>query len=552
MTVTQPGPTPAGDKWREELRQRLRKGREVLQVVTTAQDEALGRAEARAGILTAPTDDAGEWEAPIPLDTGSVPPFPVEALGPLAEYVGAVAEALQVPPDLPGGLALSVIAAALARKCRVEARRKYSEPLNIYTLTLLESGNRKTATVEAVTAPLVAVEADLLARAEPEIAAVESQRRIREGERSNLERDAARLTADSTERERSRRAALSLARELAETDAPVRPRLLVNDVTPEQLGYLLAEQGGVLACFSAEAEIFGPMMGRYAKDGQPNLDVYLKGHSGDDHRVDRGTRKPVTVRRPALTLGVSVQPAALESLTRDPTVRGRGLLGRFLYTRPTSLLGYRNTEPQPVPDIVEAQWANLVRWLCALPRPPVEYVLTLSPEAYRVHQAFDEEVEKALRPGEPFHTMQDWAGKLPGATLRLSAILHAAEAGLAGREPWATPIGEPIMAAAVRLGRFYAAHAAAVFELMGTDPVVAGAQRLLAWIKRRGAETFTKRDAHYAHRAAFPRAADLDAPLRLLVERYWIRPLDPSGNGKPGRKSERYVVHPAGLGDARE
>lgn len=497
--------------------------------------------------------DVPEWETPVALDAGTVPPFPVDALGPLAEYVGAVAEALQVPAALPAGLALSVVASTVARKCRVFVRGKYSEPVNIYTLTVLESGNRKTSTVETVTAPLFAYEADALARAEPEIATAESQRRIREAERTNLERDAARLTASREERDHARRAALVLARELAETDPPVRPRLVVKDVTPEQVANLLAEQGGVLACFSGESELFGPMMGRYAKDGQANLDVYLSAHSGDPIRVDRRGAKPVTVDRPALTIGLSIQPAALQSLTRDKATRGRGLLGRFLYALPRSPLGYRNTEPTPIPDSIEARWDTLVRRLCAIPRPAVEHVITLSPDAYRLWHDAENEVEQELCPGGLLAGMTDWSGKLCGATARLAGVLHAADCGLRQREPWSEPIAAATMGAAVRLGEYYTAHALAAFGLMGADPALAGAGTLLDWITRTGRTTVTKRDAHAAHRAGFRRAEELNAPLSELVERGYLRPLtDVSQNGRPGRKSERYEVNPAVFGDVRE
>jgi hypothetical protein len=495
---------------------------------------------------------ADEWETPVPLDAGTVPRFPVDALGPLAEYVGAVAEAIQVPADLPAGLALAVVASTIARKVRVLVRPGYDQPVNLYTLTLLESGNRKSSAVEMVTAPLFAYQADALARAEPEIAAAESRRRIRETERGSLERDAAKLTASTQERDRAQRAALVLARELAEMDTPVRPRLLVKDVTPEEVGNLLAEQGGVLACFSAESEIFGPMMGRYAKDGKANLDVYLNAHSGDPHLVDRrhSHAKPITVMRPALTLGLSIQPAALDSLTRESATEDRGLRARFLYAMPESPLGYRNTEPTPVSDALVAQWADLVRWLCSISQPTNEHVLTLSPDAYRLWHDLENRVEREMRSGGRLAGMTKWASKVCGATARLAAVLHAAGSGFRHREPWSASIEADEMEGAITLADYYTHHALAAFNLMGMDPALAGARTLLDWIKRTGSLTFTKRDAHAAHRATFQLAEQLNAPLAQLEARYWIRPLD--APRKPGRRSERYDVNPCLFGDARE
>ena len=57
------------------------------------------------------------WEAPVPLDTGAAPPFPVGALPDVfRDYVSALAALAEVPPDLPGILTLGVTAAAIARK----------------------------------------------------------------------------------------------------------------------------------------------------------------------------------------------------------------------------------------------------------------------------------------------------------------------------------------------------------------------------------------------------------------------------------------------------
>ena len=69
--------------------------------------------------------------------------------------------------------------------------------------------------------------------------------------------------------------------------------------------------------------------------------VFLRGHAGDDLRVDRVNRPPEHVERPALTMAVVVQPEVIAGLASKPGFRGRGLLGRILFSLPFSLIGYR-------------------------------------------------------------------------------------------------------------------------------------------------------------------------------------------------------------------
>ena len=81
-------------------------------------------------------------------------------------------------------------------------------------------------------------------------------------------------------------------------DVPELPRLVADDVTPEAVASLLAECGGSIAVVSAEGGVFDIIAGRY-NGNIPNMDVWLKGHSGDMIRVDRKGRPPEYIRKPA-------------------------------------------------------------------------------------------------------------------------------------------------------------------------------------------------------------------------------------------------------------
>src|SRR6202023_2720565 len=91
------------------------------------------------------TDDSA-WEPPAQFHQFQLPPFPAEALsGWLRAFVEAEATATQTPVDLASMLVLSVVGAASAKKVIIRMKEGYHEPLNIFTVTALPPGNRKTS-----------------------------------------------------------------------------------------------------------------------------------------------------------------------------------------------------------------------------------------------------------------------------------------------------------------------------------------------------------------------------------------------------------------------
>src|SRR4029450_5760195 len=183
---------------------------------------------------------------------------------------------------------------------------------------------------------------------------------------------------------------------------PVVPRLLADDISPERLATLLSEQGGRMSMFSPEGDLFDMMAGRYS--GAVNLGIYLKAHSGDILRVDRVGRPPEFISEPALTIGLAVQPSVIESLASKPEFRGRGLLARFLYSMPESLLGRRESNPATVPGSVQATYRTCLLTLLRLSEQTdengelVPKILDFDNSARQVLWKFHEWLEPELAP----------------------------------------------------------------------------------------------------------------------------------------------------------
>jgi hypothetical protein len=519
-------------------------------------------------------DSAGPaWKRPLPLhDRQGGAPFPVHALGTsLREWVEAEAGATQTPPDLAAVVALATLSACVSKKFEVEIRPGWREPLNTYWLVALDPGNRKSAVFRDAVRPIQDFERQLTEKLRDVVQAALVKREIKQRELKRAIDVAARSGLPT-----DRQLAAELAIEFERERVPVIPRLVVDDVTPERLAAMLAEQGGRLALLSAEGGLFEVAGGRYS-DGVPNLDVLLKSHPGDDLRVDRVGRGPVHVRHPALTLGVAVQPEVIRELARKPVFRGSGLLARIFYSLPESTVGRRDACPPPVAALVSERYHQLCTALLRIDEARVDGELTPAPlnfssEACRRIEQFSRELEPRLGPGCELSPICDWANKLAGGIARVAAVLHLAEgasycghsgncgnpdrttaedlgehsgySGNCGREH-KDQIEVEAVDRAILIGRYLLAHAQAAFALMGTDPEIENARQLLSWLRSFKISRFTKRDAWQATRGRFKKASELDPPLSLLVEHgYLAEDPQPDRPGQGRRPSPAFTVNP--------
>jgi hypothetical protein len=209
-------------------------------------------------------------------------------------------------------------------------------------------GTRKSKVFADVARPLMDYQYDELERMKSIIAEAITSRRVAEKAAERAETEASK--ASPTEATRKRAEAISAGNARDAIQIPEPPRLLASDATPEALKSLLARSPYErISLLSPEGDVFNMMAGRYQSTGGPPLEVYLNGHAGDYIQVDRKGRPPEHVRRPALTIGLAVQPDVLQSIAVHPGFRGQGLLGRFLYSLPADNVGYRVINAPPVP-----------------------------------------------------------------------------------------------------------------------------------------------------------------------------------------------------------
>ena len=140
-----------------------------------------------------------DWDDPIPLGASAPLPFPSDAIGTefLREWIEAEAKATQTPIDLAGVVALGVLASACHGRVIVEVGPGYQEPVNLYAVVALESGNRKSAVFSEATGPLFEFESALRDERKAEVARRVSERKILERRLADEETVASRLSTCS-------------------------------------------------------------------------------------------------------------------------------------------------------------------------------------------------------------------------------------------------------------------------------------------------------------------------------------------------------------------
>jgi hypothetical protein len=509
-------------------------------------------------------DSPGEsepWEPPGLLGNDyAVPPFPVRLLPPwAAEWVSAVAEATQTPPDLAAMLVLGIAGAALAKKFRVLIREGWADPLNIFVVSALLVGERKSAVFTEAIAPVREFEAEEQARLAPVIAEKASERRTLEARLKHLEGIAAKAKKEA-DRSTAKAEIAKVARELAAHTVPEIPQLFCDDVTPEKLANLLARHGGRMLQASAEGTAFEIAKGRYSE--AVNIDVYLKGHAGDPLRVARVGREGDTVDQPALSVALAVQPDVIQGLAEQSTMKARGFLARFLYSLPNSLVGSRKVRPAPVPlKVLERYRQNMLalwrlRGAVDEHGKPAPHWLRLDTTADGHIEALQRWLEPRLAEGEELSYLGGWANKLAGAVGRIAGILHMMGEVERGGQ-FSTTISAATVSAAVQIGRDYALpHALAAFGLMGADKRTEDARRVWESIRKRcvscahsadAPSRVTRRDIHNWNRRGFPSADQLGPVLEVLVRERYLRPVSGSGEPGKGHKSPEFLVNPLAL-----
>lgn len=492
----------------------------------------------------------------IPMDIDKVLPPSATTM---KDFLRAVSHTLQVPIEMPTMLAMSIVSLAVSQAVEVEPQDGWREVAALWFLMLALPGERKTAIMKLLSEPIDSWTLEETTKLKIELAKhAEKKRmaeRILESNRTTLSKPVGGKHGPATGADQQALLAENekLLTELAEFEEFFPPSLIASDATPEAIAELLHKNGEKLGIISAEGDAVDHVLGRYSD--KPNFGIYLSGHGGDAYPVHRRGRPTLQIRHPTIAVGLMVQPQAVAEMLGDEDALGRGMVARFLMSRPESWIGRRQLVTQRVPDHLRSWWSERIKELLDLPHPGKVIlgesgvirctsdvvVKTLTPEASAAFLAFRELWETQLMPEVgSLAGMHGWGEKLTGHIARIALCLHM----LGNQGP---TINLETMQAAIAWADYLIPHAKAIFGEAALTEDDRDALKILRWIKREQKRTFSRSEAFQAVRTkAKAKAEDWDDAFKRLAGHGYIRDFRIKATTEAGgRPSPGYEVNPA-------
>lgn len=479
------------------------------------------------------------WDKLVPLDEVVLPAFPIDALPEvLRNYVSDVAESTQTPIDMAGVASLALMSIAMQPRYKVIGKADWEEQLSLYCMIVAEPSDRKSAVFNQIIKVIQSFEAEY--NEHHSIDVLKSQE-----EHSSLEKKYKKASKDY-ENGKITKDEYDEAFRKYSTHKVIKPvSLTLDDVTSESLTNEIESQEGCIALVSSEGGIFDIISGSYTNF--PNIDIFLKGYSGDFIKVSRIGRPSLYVKNPRLTILLTVQPKVLESVVNNGTFTGRGLSARFLYSVPKSLVGSRRFETKPINFDNKKRFSDLIHEILKEPKSSTTYI-TLSNDAYSLLKDYYEEFESRLI--TDLKDIGGWAGKLVGNILRISALITRARnikydaflytPSTDDSAEWI--VQKEDMESAIKLGNYFLEHARFAFDFMDDNTTKKQALNFLEKLKATKTNEISFRVASRMCKY-MNKKENATAVISLLVDYGYLR--EKQGTSRAHNKGLVYEVNPA-------
>lgn len=500
--------------------------------------------------LKAAFDDAPEfqegWTDP---DMGAArqnrrppPPLPLAVFGPFwSDFIIRAAEGASCPPDYVAGPLLATTAMLIGNARWASPWQGWKEPPVLWIGCVGDPSSGKSPGADPVLDIVRTLEAGMAADFQTTHRDWQAAREAAKCEKERWQKDVAQAVKMQTPPP-------SLPANAVDPDEPVRPRVIVNDPTPEALGALAAAQDKGLLYFRDELAGWFGGFGKYSGSGSDRA-FWIEAYGGRAYTIDR-VKHPLPVIIPRLSVGVlgGVQPDRLCDLLDGPD---DGLQARFLWLWPDKVPPRR---PTSCADIASASEA--LRKLLELPLVPGDdgkprpFICPLADDAADAFDAWRRQHAAIEATG----ALASAFGKAPGHVLRLALMLE--HLWWAGSDTIAMPPSrisrKSVLGAVALLEDYFKPMAQRVFG----DAALPEGDRLGAvlarWILAERPKTVTPTDIR--RKARLPGLKDAEkvrVAVATLVEAEWLRPSFQRAGGSPGRQKEEFTVNPKVYGEAR-
>lgn len=486
-------------------------------------------AEARAAF------DAAEdfcMPDPVPLTApAEMPrPYPVAALQPVMRDAVLTYQAYgQQPLPLVASSALSVASLATQGLADVARDRNLVGPISINTLTIANSGERKTSCDRRMARAAREWEAERRLAMAPEIAAAQAKAAARQAEKDGL---LAKIRTSAGKGSVSDAADVDamqqrlVALEKAAAPVPVKPSLFNEDVTAERLAEEIALGWPSTSVWSDEG---GLVIGSHAfsdESAMRYLGLANRLWDGLPFERKRATTKSFVVRgRRRVTYSLMMQEVVFRRLLAagGGIARSIGFLARFLLAAPASTMGTRLYREADLEAATLAAFDARVRTLLDLPLPIegdamvlTPLVLPLSAAARRIWIDYHDDVELELSREGEYGDVADIAAKSAENAARIAAILHVFEHGPGGE------ISVDLMEAGAQVAAWHLYEARRIVSTREVPAAVKDAQLLLDWLLRKDSNAIEPREILHRGPNRLRDKARRDAAIEVLRETYHL------------------------------
>lgn len=465
------------------------------------------------------------------------PEMPTEMFGSLWPLIRDLAAGAGAPAEYVAVSVIAVAASLVGAKRSVQpfaTSPGWREPCVLWVAPVGDPSSNKSPAIDAATGPLRGMEKELAEQHKAGLIGWQTT-----AERAKAERAAWQVNVK--EATKGGHATPSMPDAAVEPDEPQRPRLMVQDGTPEAVMDILS--GNPNGILHLRDELAGWLMSfeRYSPGGR---EFWLEAFGGRHFTVDRKSLKaPLFISFNGVTVLGGIQPEKLSECllkTADD-----GLVARFLWAWPDPI---RYQRPTTVADVDQLERVYR-RLLSTKPQRDEEgnasaIVLMLSEAAATIFEEWIRDNDGAVR--EAAGLYKGFLGKLRGVVLRLALVAELL-AWAAGNAHEPTTISAATLVGVLGFVDDYAKPSAVrVFGDAALPLSERNAAALGKHILKTQAPRINARDIRRTSGIATLKiAADVDAAAEALVEAGWLRAAPSRAGDRPGQATKDFLVNPA-------
>lgn len=444
-----------------------------------------------------------------------------------------LADGTAAPVDYVACAMLAAAATAIGGSRRVQAYRghKWTEPSILWIGCVGDPSSGKSPAIEVAIEPLRDIEREF---------AGDFGETLRQWETDDLSAKLERDSWSATVKDATKlgHAVPTMPVGAVAPARPARPRLVVQDATPEGLAAVLVSNQRLV---TYRDELAGWFQGfdRYAPGGRTQA---LESFGGRPFTIDRkGAEAPVTIPFNGVSVLGGIQPDKLASIVLSGD--DDGLAARFIWTWPRAVPYKR---PRTTANAV--LWPAILAKLVALPFARdvagLQFPLTipLDEEAADMFETWRSSNGASTHDGGPL--FKSFVGKLPGMVLRIALVIELTDwAERGGTEP------DTVCAAVLlRAREFVDAYAQPMAKRVFGDAALPAVERNAATLARYIIHTkacvVNLRKVQRQRLPGLGAADDLGDAAEVLTEANWLFPSGTRAGATPGRKTGDFTVNP--------